>query len=101
MLTITVIFMLAQRTLLPKTYRTSRQNTNTSRQREPSMKANRRTNKKIRWELILFFNALIAALISLTTASVCVAGIAKGLFYIFMGLFLTALIEIILQRVEA
>jgi uncharacterized membrane protein YtjA (UPF0391 family) len=50
---------------------------------------------------ILFFNALTAVLISLNTASAVAAGVAKGLFYIFLCLFLMAVIDNILQKVEA
>jgi len=65
------------------------------------MKTKINAGKKIRWDRILFFNALIAALVSLATASAVAAGVAKGLFYIFLCLFLMAVIDNILQRVEA
>jgi uncharacterized membrane protein YtjA (UPF0391 family) len=70
-------------------------------QKEQNMKSKISAGKKLRWDRILFFNALIAALISLTTASAVAAGVAKGLFYIFLCLFLMAVIDNILQRVEA
>ena len=69
--------------------------------KEQKMKANNSAVKKIKWDIILLLNALIAALISLTTASAVAAGVAKGLFYIFLCLFLMAVIDYILQKVEA
>ena len=65
------------------------------------MKTQRCIEKKLRWDRILFFNALTAVLISLTTASAVAAGVAKGLYYIFLCLFLMAVIDYILQKVEA
>jgi len=70
-------------------------------QKDQKMKTNNAAGKKIRWDKILFVNALIAALLSLTTASAVAAGIAKGLFYIFLCLFLMAVIDNLLQRVDA
>jgi len=70
-------------------------------QKDQEMKTNNRAGKKLRWDRILFFNALIAALVSLTTASAVAAGVARGLFYIFLCLFLMAVIENILRKVEA
>lgn len=70
-------------------------------QKELTMKTDKSEAKKIRWDIILFFNTLIAALISLTTTYTFAAGVAKGLFYIFLSLFLMAVIENILQRAEA
>ena len=70
-------------------------------QKEQKMQTNNRDVKKIRWDIILFFNTLSAALIGLTTTSAIAAGVAKGLFYIFLCLFLMAVIDKILQRVEA
>jgi len=70
-------------------------------QKEQKMKANNSAVKKIKWDIILLLNALIAALISLTTASAVAAGVAKGLFYIFLSLFLMAIIENLLQKAEA
>ena len=70
-------------------------------QKEQKMQPNNRDVKKIRWDIILFFNTLSAALVSLTTTSAIAAGVAKGLFYIFLCLFLMAVIDKILQRVEA
>ena len=70
-------------------------------QKEQIMQTNNRDAKKIRWDIILFFNTLSAALVSLTTTSAIAAGVAKGLFYIFLCLFLMAVIDKILQRVEA
>ena len=69
-------------------------------QKEQIMQTNNRDVKKIRWDIILFFNTLSAALIGLTTTSAIAAGVAKGLFYIFLCLFLMAVIDKILQRVE-
>jgi len=69
-------------------------------QEEQKMKRDDRAAKKTRWDRILFFNALIAALISLITASAVAAEVAKGLFYLFACLFLMAAIDKILQRVE-
>ena len=69
--------------------------------KERNMKTNSVDAKKIRLDIILFCNAFIAALISLTTASAIAAGIAKGLSYIFLSLFLIAVIDNILQRIEA
>ena len=70
-------------------------------QKERKMKTKIGTEKRIRWDMILFFNASIAALISLTTASAVAAGVAKGLFYIFLSLLLMAVIDNILKKVEA
>ena len=70
-------------------------------QKEQTMKTAKSEAKKIRWDIILFFNTLIAALISLTTTYAFAAGVAKGLFYIFLSLFLMAVIENILQKAEA
>ena len=70
-------------------------------QKEQIMQTNNRDAKKIRWDIILFFNTLSAALVSLTTTSAIAAGVAKGLFYIFLCLFLMAVIDYILQKVEA
>ena len=64
------------------------------------MKTDNSATTRIRWDIILFCNALTAALISLTTASELAAGIAKGLSYIFASLFLAAVIDKILQRAE-
>ena len=65
------------------------------------MKTNNGDVKKIRLDIILFCNALVAALLGLTTASAIAAGIAKGLSYFFLSLFLIVVIENILQRIEA
>ena len=69
-------------------------------QKETEMKTSRDA-KKIRWDIILFFNTASAALVGLTTTSAMAAGVAKGLFYIFLSLFLMAVIDKLLQRVEA
>ena len=69
-------------------------------QKEQTMQINSDT-KKIRWDIILFMNTLSAALVGLTTDSAIAADVAKGLFYIFLSLFLMAVIDNILQRVEA
>ena len=65
------------------------------------MKTKKCIGRKLRLDRILFFNGLTAVLISLTTASAVAAGIAKGLSYIFLCLFLMAVIDNILQKVEA
>lgn len=65
------------------------------------MKTNNGDAKKIRLDIILFCNALVAALLGLTTPSAIASGIAKGLSYFFLSLFLIAVIENILQRIEA
>ena len=70
-------------------------------QKDQKMKTQKSIGTKLRWDRILFFNALTAVLISLTTASAVAAGVAKGLFYIFLCLFLMAVIDNILQKVEA
>lgn len=57
--------------------------------------------KKIRWNSILFLNTLCAALIGLVTDSAIAAGVAKGLFYIFFSLFLMAVVDSLLERVES
>ena len=69
--------------------------------KDQKMKTQKSIETKLRWDRILFFNALTAVLISLTTASAVAAGVAKGLFYIFLCLFLMAIIDNILQKVEA
>ena len=65
------------------------------------MKTNNGDGKKIRLDIILFCNALVAALLGLTTTSAIAAGIAKGLSCFFLSLFLVVVIENILQRIEA
>jgi uncharacterized membrane protein YtjA (UPF0391 family) len=70
-------------------------------QKDQKMKTKKCIRTKLRWDKILFFNVLTAALISLTTVSAVAAGVAKGLFYIFLCLFLMAVIDNILQKVEA
>ena len=57
--------------------------------------------KRLRWDIILFLNTASAALVSVTSTSAIAAGVARGLFYIFLGLFLMALIDKLLQKVEA
>ena len=69
--------------------------------KDQKMKTKKCIGTKLRWDRILFFNALTAILINLTTASAVAAGVAKGLFYIFLCLFLMAVIDYILQKVEA
>ena len=69
--------------------------------KDQKMKTQNSIGTKLRWDRILFFNALTAILINLTTASAVAAGVAKGLFYIFLCLFLMAVIDYILQKVEA
>ena len=69
--------------------------------KDQKMKTKKCIGTKLRWDRILFFNALTAILINLTTASTVAAGVAKGLFYIFLCLFLMAIIDNILQKVEA
>lgn len=69
--------------------------------KDQKMKTKKCIGTKLRWDRILFFNTLTAFLISLTTASAVAAGVAKGLFYIFLCLFLMAVIDYILQKVEA
>ena len=44
------------------------------------------------WALVFFVIAVIAAIFGFTGAAVAAAGIAKILFYIFVGIFLIALI---------
>jgi uncharacterized membrane protein YtjA (UPF0391 family) len=46
----------------------------------------------LRWAVIFFIVSLVAALFGFTGISVAAAGIAKVLFYIFIALFLIALI---------
>ena len=69
--------------------------------KDQKMKTKKCIGTKLRWDRILFFNALTAILINLTTGSAVAAGVAKGLFYIFLCLFLMAIIDNILQKVEA
>ena len=69
--------------------------------KDQKMKTKKCIGTKLRWDRILFFNALTAILFNLTTASEVAAGVAKGLFYIFLCLFLMAIIDNILQKVEA
>ena len=69
--------------------------------KDQKMKTKKCIGTKLRWDRILFFNALTAILINLTTASTVAAGVAKGLFYIFLCLFLMAITDNILQKVEA
>ncbi len=66
----------------------------------PKMQTNR-DRKRLRWDIILFLNTASAALVSVTSTSAFAAGVARGLFYTFLGLFLMALIDKLLQKVEA
>lgn len=52
----------------------------------------------LRWAIIFFVIALVAALFGFTGIAVAAAGIAKILFFIFVVLFLAALIVGLLQR---
>ena len=70
-------------------------------QKDQKMKTKKCIGTKLRWDRILFFNALTAALIILTTVSAVAAAAAKGLFYIFLCLFLMAVVDNILQKIEA
>ena len=46
----------------------------------------------LKWALIFFIIALIAGLIGFTGIAAAATGIAKTLFYIFLGIFLVLLI---------
>jgi uncharacterized membrane protein YtjA (UPF0391 family) len=52
----------------------------------------------LRWALTFFIVALVAALLGFTGIAVAAAGIAKILFYIFLILFLAALVGHLLRR---
>lgn len=52
----------------------------------------------LRWALIFFVVALIAALLGFTGTAVAAAGIAKILFYLFLVLFLVTMIGHLLRR---
>lgn len=52
----------------------------------------------LRWAVIFFVVALVAALFGFTGIAVAAAGIAKILFFIFLVLFLLTLIGSFIQR---
>jgi uncharacterized membrane protein YtjA (UPF0391 family) len=52
----------------------------------------------LRWALIFFVVALVAALLGFTGISLAAAGIAKILFYLFLILFLVTLMGHLLRR---
>jgi len=52
----------------------------------------------LRWALAFFVVALIAALLGFGGIAVAAAGIAKILFYVFLILFLVALLGGVLRR---
>lgn len=52
----------------------------------------------LRWALIFFVVALIAALLGFTGTAIAAAGIAKILFYLFLVLFLVTMIGHLLRR---
>jgi uncharacterized membrane protein YtjA (UPF0391 family) len=54
--------------------------------------------KMLRWALIFFVIALVAALFGFSGIAVAAAGIAKILFFIFVVMFLVALIAGLMQR---
>jgi len=55
----------------------------------------------LRWAVIFFVIALIAALFGFTGIAVAAAGIAKILFFIFLILFVAALVTGLFQRPRA
>jgi uncharacterized membrane protein YtjA (UPF0391 family) len=55
----------------------------------------------LRWAVIFFVIALIAALFGFTGIAVAAAGIAKILFFIFLILFVVALVTGLFQRPRA
>ena len=55
----------------------------------------------LRWALIFFLVAFVAALFGFTNIAAAAAGIAKVLFFIFLVLFLVALVAGVLQRPRA
>lgn len=52
----------------------------------------------LRWSLMFFVVALIAALFGFTGIATAAAGIAKILFFVFLILFLVSLIAGVVQR---
>jgi uncharacterized membrane protein YtjA (UPF0391 family) len=52
----------------------------------------------LRWALVFFVVALIAALFGFTGIALAAAGVAKILFYLFLVLFLITLIGHLLRR---
>jgi len=52
----------------------------------------------LRWALVFFVVALVAALLGFTGISLAAAGIAKILFYLFLILFLVTLMGHLLRR---
>lgn len=52
----------------------------------------------LRWALAFFVIALVAALLGFGGIAVAAAGIAKVLFYVFLILFLVALLGGVLRR---
>jgi uncharacterized membrane protein YtjA (UPF0391 family) len=52
----------------------------------------------IRWALVFFVVALVAALLGFTGIAVAAAGIAKILFCLFLTLFLITLVGHLLRR---
>jgi uncharacterized membrane protein YtjA (UPF0391 family) len=52
----------------------------------------------LRWALIFFIVALVAAVFGFSGVALAAAGIAKILFYIFLVLFLVSLVSHLLRR---
>jgi uncharacterized membrane protein YtjA (UPF0391 family) len=52
----------------------------------------------LRWALAFFIVALIAAFLGFTGLAVAAAGIAKIIFYLFLGLFVLSLLGHLLRR---
>lgn len=52
----------------------------------------------LRWAVIFFVVALVAALFGFTNIAAAAAGIAKILFFIFLVLFVVALVAGMVQR---
>lgn len=55
----------------------------------------------LRWALIFFIVAFVAALLGFTNVAAAAAGIAKVLFFIFLVLFLVALVAGLVKRPRA
>jgi len=52
----------------------------------------------LRWALVFFIVALVAAVLGFSGVALAAAGIAKILFYIFLVLFLVSLVSHLLRR---
>ncbi len=62
------------------------------------MQTKSNTGKKLRWDMIFFFNALAAAIFSFSEIAPVAAGVAKGFCYIFLIFFVLSLCNLFLEK---